>query len=511
VGSADRGQVAGAVRAHRAGADAANHDRRADRDGAGLRARGIYPLAYPVADLYAHAPWLHGFGGRAMDGEAPTIATAPAVAAAAFARELVVREVIPPDANTTGVATLFADGKAAMAVSGPWFLADIPPGVAYQVAPLPVVSATGAPAAPYLGTDGVLMSARATDKDAAIAVMLDLTSDDAAAARASTARQIVPNPGAYRGALGRDPVLAGFRRQLDHVVAMPVAPAMRSVWTPYANALAEIAGGAAPAAALERAAGEIDRYARTRERAMTDRGRALRDVAVLGALWLFALGALVRDRNHAAEARTRAQASAAASAVAAGERPLAPVAAAGVVGPASQRPDRPFLRRRTVVDADGRRPLGGPTAPAVDKLLYDAAARFDRDGAFVALLPDGSGRAVAAVATPTARPSRSPPAPRRAARCRGSRSSGSPGLVFGAVAVAATVGGRRVRIVCVGVAVGLAALPVARWGGPIAAAVVAVLGALAGWAHARGATRSRDRGVRAHRIALGFLAPAAWR
>ncbi|MBP8806547.1 MAG: extracellular solute-binding protein [Kofleriaceae bacterium] len=228
----------------------------------GLRARGIYPLAYPVADLYAHAPWLHGFGGRAMDGEAPTIATAPAVAAAAFARELVVREVIPPDANTTGVATLFADGKAAMAVSGPWFLADIPPGVAYQVAPLPVVSATGAPAAPYLGTDGVLMSARATDKDAAIAVMLDLTSDDAAAARASTARQIVPNPGAYRGALGRDPVLAGFRRQLDHVVAMPVAPAMRSVWTPYANALAEIAGGAAPAAALERAAGEIDRYTR---------------------------------------------------------------------------------------------------------------------------------------------------------------------------------------------------------------------------------------------------------
>ncbi|MBP8806546.1 MAG: sugar ABC transporter permease [Kofleriaceae bacterium] len=243
---------------------------------------------------------------------------------------------------------------------------------------------------------------------------------------------------------------------------------------------------------------------------MTDRGRALRDVAVLGALaWLFALGALVRDRNHAAEARTRAQASAAASAVAAGERPLAPVAAAGVVGPASQRPDRPFLRRRTVVDADGRRPLGGPTAPAVDKLLYDAAARFDRDGAFVALLPDGSGRAVAAVATPHG--------PAIAITAGAAPRSSVPwlallgiaGLVFGAVAVAATVGGRRVRIVCVGVAVGLAALPVARWGGPIAAAVVAVLGALAGWAHARGALDRAIAGLRAHRIALGFLAPAA--
>lgn len=227
-----------------------------------LRARGVYPLAYPVADLYAHAPWLHGFGGRVMDGDQPTVATAPAVAAATFARELVVREVVPRDLNTTQVATLFADGKAAMAMSGPWFVGDIPPGVAYQVVPLPIVSATGAPARPYLGTDGVLMSARARDKDAAIAVALDLTSDEAAAARAASARQIVPNPAAYRGALARDPVLTGFRRQLAHTVAMPVAPTMRSVWTPYANALAEVAGGAPPAAALTRAADEVARFNR---------------------------------------------------------------------------------------------------------------------------------------------------------------------------------------------------------------------------------------------------------
>ena len=230
----------------------------------GLTARGVFALAYPVDDLYAHAPWLHGFGGRAMDGDQPTIATVPAVAAAAFARELVARKVVPAEADAALTATLFAEGKAAMAVSGPWFIADIPAGVPYTITTLPVVSATGEAAAPYLGTEGVLMSARARDKDAAIAVALALTSDDAAYERARRARQVVPNPAAYRRDLGDDPVLAAFRAQLAHTVPMPVSPAMRAVWTPYKNALGEIVSGAAtPAAALERAARDIATYART--------------------------------------------------------------------------------------------------------------------------------------------------------------------------------------------------------------------------------------------------------
>lgn len=229
-----------------------------------LSARGIFPLAYPVDDLYAHAPWLHGFGGHAMDGDAPTIATAEAVAAAGFARELVQRKVVPAEADAALTATLFAEGKAAMAISGPWFIADIPAGVPYTITTLPTVSATGLAAAPYLGTEGILMSARARDKDAAIAVALAFTSDAAAALRAERAGQVVPNPAAYRGALADAPRLAAFRKQLAHTVPMPVSPAMRAVWTPYKNALGQIVSGAAsPAAALEKAATDIATYART--------------------------------------------------------------------------------------------------------------------------------------------------------------------------------------------------------------------------------------------------------
>lgn len=228
----------------------------------GLRARGVFPLSYPVDDLYGHAAWLHGFGGETLDADGrAAIATPEAVAAAAFARELVVREVVPRDADVALTATLFNEGKAAMAMSGPWFQGDIAGGVPWTVTTLPVVSATGRPAAPFLGAEGVLMSARARDKDTAIAVMLALAGDAAAGRRARRARQVVPNPRAYDGDLAADPVLDAFRRQLDASVAMPAVPLMRAVWTPYKNALGSVVSGASrPADALDRVASEIRTY-----------------------------------------------------------------------------------------------------------------------------------------------------------------------------------------------------------------------------------------------------------
>jgi arabinogalactan oligomer/maltooligosaccharide transport system substrate-binding protein len=228
-----------------------------------LRARGVFPLAYPADDLYGHAPWLHGFGGATLDADGhPVIATPEAVAAAAFARELVVREVVPRDADVALTATLFNEGKAAMAMSGPWFQGDIAAGVPWTVTTLPVVSATGRPAAPFLGAEGVLMSTRAHDKDAAIAVMMELAGDASAVLRAERARQVVPNTQAYAsGALAKDPVLGAFRRQLESTVPMPAVPLMRAVWTPYKNALGSVVSGASrPADALDRAASEIRGY-----------------------------------------------------------------------------------------------------------------------------------------------------------------------------------------------------------------------------------------------------------
>jgi arabinogalactan oligomer/maltooligosaccharide transport system substrate-binding protein len=228
------------------------------------RGSGGYALAYKNPDLYTHAPWLHGFGGAVMTGDGePRIASAEAAAALAFARRLVERGVAPAEASGPLVATLFNEGKAAMAVSGPWFQGDIAPGVPWRVTTLPVVSETGRPAAPFLGAEGVLMSARARDKDAAFAVLAYLAGDASAALRARQARQVVPNRAAYDEAdIGGDPVLRAFRDQLEHTVPMPAAPEMRMVWTPYRTALGTVlAGTAAPAAALDDVAREVAGYA----------------------------------------------------------------------------------------------------------------------------------------------------------------------------------------------------------------------------------------------------------
>jgi arabinogalactan oligomer/maltooligosaccharide transport system permease protein len=231
----------------------------------GLYAREIYPLAYANVDLYGHAPWLFGMGGHVLDANgAPDLATPEAIAAAELARTLVDAHAVPPEASGALVASLFNKRRAAMAMSGPWFVGDIEAGVPWKVTTLPIVSASGKHAAPFLGAEGVLMSARARDKAGAFAVMAYLAGDAAAAARARRARQVVPNRAAWLDpALADDAVMQAFRAQLEHTAAMPAEPAMRLVWTPYKTALGDILSGrTAPGERLLATQREVEGYLR---------------------------------------------------------------------------------------------------------------------------------------------------------------------------------------------------------------------------------------------------------
>jgi arabinogalactan oligomer/maltooligosaccharide transport system substrate-binding protein len=225
--------------------------------------KGVYPLVYDSAKLYSHAAWLHGFGGDLFDESGKlTIATPAAAAAAKFAHDLIEDGIVPAETTGTLVSSMFQDGRAAMAFSGPWFVGSLAPGTPFAVAPMPVVSATGKPAAPFLGAEGILMSARASDKRAAFLVMEAFTSDASAIRRAVAARQVVPNRAAYDDPrVAGDAVLTAFRRQAQVARPMPSIPAMRSVWTPYDNALQRIIGqGSDPMGTLSAAESEIRGY-----------------------------------------------------------------------------------------------------------------------------------------------------------------------------------------------------------------------------------------------------------
>jgi arabinogalactan oligomer/maltooligosaccharide transport system permease protein len=202
----------------------------------------IYPLVYENTDLYGHASWLHGFGGSIFGSNGSLrIASPEAADALSFARELSRKRVVPSGVDGRMVPTLFNEGKAAMAISGPWFLGDVKKRVPWKVTTLPVVSKTGQPARPFLGAEGVLMSTRAKNKDRAFRVMRALTSTESALYRARHARQVVPNKAAYEaGDIASNEALMAFRAQLDQSVPMSASVTMRTVWTPYQTALLKV-------------------------------------------------------------------------------------------------------------------------------------------------------------------------------------------------------------------------------------------------------------------------------
>jgi arabinogalactan oligomer/maltooligosaccharide transport system substrate-binding protein len=231
---------------------------------------GNYGLVYDNVKLYFHAPWLFGFGGKIFDAKGRVKIDSPqARQAMAFAAALGRKGgIVPPEASSTLTTTLFNKGKAAMAISGPWMLGELSPKLRVGVAPLPTITANGKPASPFLGAEGVMMSAKSKRKAAGFRAMTYLTGDRAAVARALSARQPVANHAAWKNArVKADPVLRAFRAQLDSATVMPGTPQMRLVWSPYDMALQKVMSGrATPGQALKEAAAEVRRFLKAMKR-----------------------------------------------------------------------------------------------------------------------------------------------------------------------------------------------------------------------------------------------------
>lgn len=231
----------------------------------------------------------------------------------------------------------------------------------------------------------------------------------------------------------------------------------------------------------------------------------------LGAAAAFAITttAFVAHRNHAFEKSALERAAESVAALAEGREPLAPPLAGGIVTQARPSKKYPFLHRRTLASPKPRG-LGGPAAPAEDKILADAATRAEREGAFVRFLADGSGRIVAArpaasggiavvLVAPLGRPAR------------------YPFLVVGGLlllgAVVAAISARLVtawgKTTLLGVSMATLAPPAAIWGGPVAAGAVLATAMMVAIADHRGLVARAAHAASEHRVAYTYLLPAA--
>ena len=206
---------------------------------------GVYALAYQATDAYFQAPWMHGFGGGVAHPSGVRLDQPGNAASLDFAASLVQRGLTPEEPTGALVTQLFNAGRAATVINGPWFLGEITPEVQFQVVPLPIVSATGAPAAPYLTVEGLFLSAHAKNPDLARSLGEHLVGHQSAVSRATLGRQVVATLSAYEDpTLANDTILLAFRRQMDAAVPMPNHPSMGSTWEPLARALRRTLRGA---------------------------------------------------------------------------------------------------------------------------------------------------------------------------------------------------------------------------------------------------------------------------
>ena len=213
----------------------------------GSRERGGYTLAYEAGNMFYQAAWLHGFGGRLLDDQGrPALDSPESVQAMAFVAQLASEKLLPEESTNTVAAQLFNDGRAGAIINGPWFLGEIARGVPFAVAPLPIVSATGRPAAPLLTIEAVLLASRAHEPQAAMAFARWLAGPEGALLRAHTARQTVAARATWDDPqIAANPILRAFRAQLADTVPMSNRPEMRLVWEPAQRALRRVLRGAA--------------------------------------------------------------------------------------------------------------------------------------------------------------------------------------------------------------------------------------------------------------------------
>lgn len=224
------------------------------------KALGRFGLAYEASLLYFNAPFIHGFGGTILDAAgAPKVNGKPVADALSWVRSLVNAGAVPSGMSSAMVTSLFNEGKAAMVVSGPWFLGEIAGERKFDVTILPTMPG-GLRAQPFLGSEAVFLSAFSKHKDEALKVMDYLTTDEAALVRLQVGRQTVANASLYeRPDVKADRVISVFRGQAENAVLMPSRPEMQAVWSTMDMAInRSLFGDIPPEKALAEAQAKIE-------------------------------------------------------------------------------------------------------------------------------------------------------------------------------------------------------------------------------------------------------------
>lgn len=195
-----------------------------------------YGMTWNYREPFFFVPFLTGFGGWVMDEAGnPTLDTEATVRAIRFVLDLRDRyRVIPGESDYDVAETIFKEGRAGAIINGPWAWAGYgAAGIDYGIAPLPVVSETGLPAAPMIAPKGYSVNANV---EAEVLppirdLLMYLTGPEVQREMAERTATIPTLPAVREAvAASDDPVLRASIEALELGVMMPVEPQLRQIW-----------------------------------------------------------------------------------------------------------------------------------------------------------------------------------------------------------------------------------------------------------------------------------------
>ena len=212
----------------------------------------VYGFGMPLLEQYHEGGFFMGFGSYifkyengVFNTEDIGLNTPQGVEAAKFIRDMYhmqmppMPEVVIDRANMHGVIEgMMEAGQLGMTINGPWRENPLTQaGINYGVATLPTLP-NGEPMRPFIGVQGMLVSAFSEKQEAALDFVNFMTGTDSSIALFASEQKVPARASALQSdTVAADETIPAWAAQLETGQPMPNIAAMGQVWTPWGAAM----------------------------------------------------------------------------------------------------------------------------------------------------------------------------------------------------------------------------------------------------------------------------------
>ncbi|HHW71587.1 MAG TPA: maltose ABC transporter substrate-binding protein [Clostridiales bacterium] len=224
-----------------------------------------FAMVWQVNEPYHNHGFLSGYGYEMFGPDGEDVDklgwdTPEALEGMKFYQKL--KEIYPvpaQDADWDAMTSMFSEGNAAYAISGPWSINDFEGVVNFGVTKLPKLPNGNYPIT-FSTVDVACVSSYTEYPNAAKLLAKFLSSEEGLKILYETKRELPTNLKAQElPEIAEDEYLAGIAEQAENSIPMPLIPEMGSVWDPYKKALTAVWDGVQePEEALKSAQEEFE-------------------------------------------------------------------------------------------------------------------------------------------------------------------------------------------------------------------------------------------------------------